>query len=63
MLFAAAASAACSRPPTACAATAPSRSADRARSELTQFGQPTLYAGDFQRGEQRLFQLGARFEF
>jgi hypothetical protein len=28
-----------------------------------QFGQPTLYAGDFQRGEQRLFQLGARFEF
>ncbi|MBX7185470.1 MAG: TonB-dependent receptor [Vicinamibacteria bacterium] len=27
------------------------------------FGQPTSYAGDFQRGEQRLFQLGARFEF
>jgi hypothetical protein len=26
-------------------------------------GQPTLFAGDFQRGEQRLFQLGARFEF
>ena len=27
------------------------------------FGKPTNYAGDFQRGEQRLFQLGARFEF
>ena len=27
------------------------------------FGNPTLFAGDFQRGEQRLFQLGARFEF
>ena len=27
------------------------------------FGKPTSYAGDFQRGEQRLFQLGARFEF
>lgn len=27
------------------------------------FGQPTVYAGDFQRGEQRLFQLGARIEF
>lgn len=27
------------------------------------FGQPTEFAGDFQRGEQRLFQLGARFEF
>jgi hypothetical protein len=27
------------------------------------FGTPTLFAGDFQRGEQRLFQLGARFEF
>jgi hypothetical protein len=27
------------------------------------FGKPTVYAGDFQRGEQRLFQLGARFEF
>ena len=24
---------------------------------------PTAFAGDFQRGEQRLFQLGARFEF
>src|SRR6185295_13568112 len=24
------------------------------------FGQPTLFAGDFQRGEQRLFQLGPR---
>ena len=27
------------------------------------FGKPTVYAGDFQRGEQRLFQLGVRFEF
>jgi hypothetical protein len=27
------------------------------------FGTPTLFAGDFQRGEQRLFQLGLRFEF
>ncbi|MEO6402534.1 MAG: TonB-dependent receptor, partial [Vicinamibacteria bacterium] len=27
------------------------------------FGQPTAYAGDFQRGEARLFQLGVRFEF
>jgi hypothetical protein len=27
------------------------------------FGQPTAYAGDFQAGEQRLFQLGARIEF
>jgi hypothetical protein len=27
------------------------------------FGTPTAYAGDFQRGEQRLFQLGVRFEF
>jgi Carboxypeptidase regulatory-like domain/TonB dependent receptor-like, beta-barrel len=27
------------------------------------FGQPTKFAGDFQRGEQRLFQLGARLEF
>ena len=27
------------------------------------FGTPTLFAGDFQRGEQRLFQFGARFEF
>jgi hypothetical protein len=27
------------------------------------FGQPTEFAGDFQRGEQRMFQLGARFEF
>ncbi len=27
------------------------------------FGKPTNYAGDFQRGEQRLFQLGVRFEF
>jgi hypothetical protein len=27
------------------------------------YGQPTAYAGDFQRGEQRLFQLGARFSF
>jgi len=29
----------------------------------TSFGQPAAFAGDFQRGEQRLFQLGARFEF
>jgi hypothetical protein len=27
------------------------------------FGKPTRYAGDFQAGEQRLFQLGVRFEF
>ncbi|MEO8359638.1 MAG: TonB-dependent receptor [Vicinamibacteria bacterium] len=27
------------------------------------FGKPTTYAGDFQRGEARLFQLGVRFEF
>jgi hypothetical protein len=27
------------------------------------FGQPTEFAGDFQRGEQRMFQLGARVEF
>jgi len=27
------------------------------------FGQPTQFAGDFQRSEQRLFQIGARFEF
>jgi hypothetical protein len=27
------------------------------------FALPTAFAGDFQRGEQRLFQLGARFEF
>jgi outer membrane receptor protein involved in Fe transport len=27
------------------------------------FGQPTEFAGDFRRGEQRLFQLGARIEF
>ena len=27
------------------------------------FGTPTLFAGDFQRGEQRLFQIGLRFEF
>jgi hypothetical protein len=27
------------------------------------FGQPTEFAGDFQRGEQRLFQLGVRLEF
>ncbi len=29
----------------------------------TNFGQPTEYAGDFQRGDSRIFQLGARFEF
>jgi len=27
------------------------------------FGQPTRFAGDFRQGEQRIFQLGARFEF
>jgi len=27
------------------------------------FGQPTQFAGDFQRSEQRLFQIGARLEF
>jgi len=27
------------------------------------FGQPTEYAGDFQRGEQRVGQIGIRFEF
>jgi len=27
------------------------------------FGQPTEYAGDFQRGEQRLAQFAVRFEF
>ncbi len=30
---------------------------------LATFGTPTTYAGDFQRGEQRLFQLGVRFDF
>ncbi len=30
---------------------------------LAAFGTPTAFAGDFQRGEQRLFQLGARFDF
>jgi hypothetical protein len=30
---------------------------------LSTFATPTAFAGDFQRGEQRLFQLGARFEF
>jgi hypothetical protein len=34
-----------------------------ANQTLSNFGQPTAFAGDFQRGEQRLFQLGARFEF
>ena len=29
----------------------------------SQFGKPQAFAGDFQRGEQRLFQLGVRFEF
>ena len=28
-----------------------------------QFGQPTRFAGDFRQSEQRLFQIGARFEF
>jgi hypothetical protein len=27
------------------------------------FGQPTEFAGDFQRGEQRMAQVGLRFEF
>ena len=27
------------------------------------FGQPQAFAGDFRQGEQRLFQLGVRFEF
>ena len=27
------------------------------------FGQPTRFAGDFRQSEQRLFQIGARFEF
>ena len=27
------------------------------------FGQPTVFAGDFRQSEQRLFQIGARFEF
>jgi hypothetical protein len=30
---------------------------------VSTFALPTAFAGDFQRGEQRLFQLGARFEF
>ena len=34
-----------------------------ANQRASNFGQPTAYAGDFQRGEQRLFQLGVRFEF
>jgi hypothetical protein len=34
-----------------------------ANQTLSTFGTPTAFAGDFQRGEQRLFQLGARFEF
>jgi len=34
-----------------------------ANKSLATFGTPTSYAGDFQRGEQRLFQLGVRFEF
>ena len=29
----------------------------------TLFGQPTRFAGDFRQSEQRLFQIGARFEF
>jgi hypothetical protein len=27
------------------------------------FGRPTRFAGDFRQSEQRLFQIGARFEF
>ena len=30
---------------------------------LATFGTPTVYAGDFRQGEQRLFQLGLRFDF
>ena len=31
--------------------------------QASNFGQPTEFAGDFQRGEQRIAQIGARFEF
>ena len=31
--------------------------------QAANFGQPTTFAGDFQRGEQRVGQLGVRFEF
>ena len=34
-----------------------------ANQRASNFGQPTAFAGDFQRGEQRMFQLGVRFEF
>jgi carboxypeptidase family protein/TonB-dependent receptor-like protein len=34
-----------------------------ANQSASNFGQPTEYAGDFQRGEQRVGQLGIRFEF
>jgi hypothetical protein len=34
-----------------------------ANQSATTFGQPSEYAGDFQRGEQRVGQLGIRFEF
>ena len=33
------------------------------RQTSTTFGQPTKFAGDFRQSEQRLFQIGARFEF
>jgi hypothetical protein len=34
-----------------------------ANMQADNFGQPTTYAGDFQRGEQRVGQLGIRLEF
>jgi hypothetical protein len=34
-----------------------------ANMQADNFGQPTTYAGDFQRGEQRVGQFGIRFEF
>jgi hypothetical protein len=35
----------------------------RARPASSRFGQPSRFAGDFRQSEQRLFQLGLRFEF
>jgi hypothetical protein len=34
-----------------------------ANQNSTSFGQPTRFAGDFRQSEQRIFQIGARFEF
>jgi hypothetical protein len=34
-----------------------------ANQSASNFGEPTEYAGDFQRGEQRVGQLGIRLEF